>query len=100
MTCLFSYRLPATETTARTKPARLGGSQSYLLPPDGFFPSNFSLSRNGCGSLGPAGAWVLGEMRCTVHNTISSVLLFCKFLLLNKLPRMGMSPSPGILLPI
>ena len=34
------------------------------------------------------------EMRCTVHNTINSVLLFCTFLLLNRLPRIGMSPSP------
>src|SRR5579864_2754990 len=85
---------------AQSWPSRLAIPGAYLLPPDGFFPSNLSLSRNGLGSPGPAGGWLLGAMRCTVHNTINSVLLFCRFLLLNKLPRIGMSPIPGILLAI
>src|SRR5580765_3708821 len=60
--------------------------------------SNFPLSIKGLGFWGGAGCSVLGEIRRTVHNTISSELLFCKLLLRKRLPRTGRSPSPGILL--
>src|SRR5216684_6336631 len=60
--------------------------------------SNFSLSKNGLGSFGGAGGSVLGEILCTVHSTINSDLLFCAFLLRKKVPRIGISPRPGILL--
>jgi len=54
--------------------------------------SNLSFSINGFGFLGRAALpW---EIRCTVHNTINSELLFCKLLLRKKFPRIGMSPSP------
>src|SRR5438094_962102 len=53
---------------------------------------------NGEGKVGPGGDCKLGATRLTVHNTINSALLFCVLLLLKKFPRIGMSPSPGILL--
>ncbi len=41
---------------------------------------------------------MLAEMRCAVHRTISSELVFCALLLRKKFPRIGMSPKPGNLL--
>src|SRR5690349_15305599 len=73
-------------------------STDYFPPLAACGPSSFSLSMNGCGFFGPGGSWVLGEIRCTVHRTINSALLFCRFLLLKKLPKIGMPPNPATLL--
>src|SRR5207302_6024538 len=74
------------------------GSRSvYFCPPLGFEPSNLSLSRNGLGYFGVGGSCGLGETFRAVTITINSVLLFDRFLLRNRLPRIGISPRPGIL---
>src|SRR5450631_3837385 len=69
----------------------------HFLPVE-LFPSTSFLSRNFLGLAGSVWSCVLAETRCTVQRTISSVLLFCWFLLRKKFPRIGMSPSHGILL--
>src|SRR5258708_2237269 len=60
--------------------------------------SNLPVSINGLGSLGSIGFSVLGEIRRTVHSTISSEWLRCALLLRKKFPKIGVSPRPGILL--
>src|ERR1700683_4315454 len=69
-------------STAETKPKPCVFTRDYLLASAGFLPSNFFLSRFGTGIAGTGGGWTLGEIQCTVHNTINSELLFWSLLLL------------------
>ena len=66
--------------------------------PDYLLLSNFDGSRYGFTNFGPSTDSLLGEIRFTVHSTMSSELLFCMLLLRKKLPKIGISPNPGILL--